>query len=115
MIIDLSTPQIGFGSGNFTVNELGHLVAKGGEQITDWVIADNRLFKNNTRMTSHDFPTQEIGADLPNITNSVAFYAGKESNKNNFYITIKVIYLVNLVKQLVGILILIKWIKIMLE
>ncbi len=67
MIIDLSTPQIGFGSGNFTINEQGHLVAKGGEQIADWIIADNRLYKNNTGMTSHDFPTQEIGADLPNI------------------------------------------------
>jgi hypothetical protein len=30
MIIDLSTPQIGFRSGNFIVNEQGHLVAKGG-------------------------------------------------------------------------------------
>ncbi len=115
MIIDLSTPQIGFGSGNFTVNEQGHLVVKGGGQITGWVIADNRLYKNNTGMSSHDIPAQEIGADLPNITNSVAFYACTESNKNNFYITIKVIYLVNLLKQLVGILILIKWIKIMLE
>ncbi len=86
MIIDLSTPQIGFGSGNFTINEQGHLVAKGGGQIAGWVIADNRFYKNNTGMSSHDFPTQEICADIPNITESVAFYAGTENNKNNFYV-----------------------------
>jgi hypothetical protein len=30
LLIDFSTPQIGFGSGNFTVNKHGHIIAKGG-------------------------------------------------------------------------------------
>jgi hypothetical protein len=29
-------------------------------------------------MSSHDFPTQKIGADLPNITNSVVFMQAKK-------------------------------------
>ena len=87
MIIDLSTPQIGFGSGNFRVNPEGHITAKGGGSIAGWGITDNRLFKNNTGMASENFPASSIGAELPNESASIAFYAGTSDHKNNFYVT----------------------------
>lgn len=43
LLVDLTTPQIIFGNGNFTVNEQGHLTAKGGGSIAGWKISDTRL------------------------------------------------------------------------
>lgn len=43
LLIDLVTPQIKFGSGNFSVNKKGYLVAKGGGSIASWNITDNYL------------------------------------------------------------------------
>jgi hypothetical protein len=44
MKIDLTTPYIKFGSGNFEVNEKGHLTAKGGGSIASWQITDTELY-----------------------------------------------------------------------
>ena len=49
LMIDLSTPQIGFGSGNFTVNSKGQLVARGGGQIAGWTISDDALYKHTNK------------------------------------------------------------------
>lgn len=87
MIIDLSTPQIGFGSGDFTVNKYGHIVAKGGGQIAGWNITDNRLYKENTGMSSSGYGIHQIDATLPKADSTVAFYAGTNNAKNNFYVT----------------------------
>ena len=78
MIIDLSTPQIGFGSGNFTVNKNGHIVAKGGGQIAGWKITDTSLSKDNTGMASSN-----VNFTRPDgISDTKAFYS-----TNNFYAT----------------------------
>ena len=44
MEIDLTTPQIRFGSGNFEVNKEGHLTAKGGGSIAGWQITNTELY-----------------------------------------------------------------------
>lgn len=44
MEIDLTTPQIRFGSGNFEVNKEGHITAKGGGSVAGWQITDNELY-----------------------------------------------------------------------
>lgn len=95
MIIDLSTPQIGFGSGNFTVNQQGHIVAKGGGQIAGWSITDNKLHKNNkVGMASSKETVPTNTSSLKNgDTDTVAFWAGGTLNDNgilksaNFYAT----------------------------
>ena len=43
MCIDLSTPEIRFGTGNFVVNKEGHITAKGGGEIAGWSISDTKL------------------------------------------------------------------------
>lgn len=43
MLIDLTTPRILFGSGNFRVDPNGFLYAKGGGQIAGWKINDYRI------------------------------------------------------------------------
>lgn len=61
LLIDLTTPEIRFGSGNFVVNKDGHITAKGGGTIAGWNIDDDALFtgtKNsasNVQIASKDF------------------------------------------------------------
>ena len=43
MLIDLSTPQIKFGSGKFEVSDQGHLTARGGGSIAGWNIGETQL------------------------------------------------------------------------
>lgn len=43
MLIDLSTPQIKFGSGNFSVTKKGYLHAVGGGDIAGWQITNEEL------------------------------------------------------------------------
>ena len=44
MLIDLTTPQIRFGSGNFSVNKVGHITARGGGSIAGWEIDDHKIW-----------------------------------------------------------------------
>lgn len=44
MEIDLTTPQIRFGSGNFEVNKEGYITAKGGGSIAGWQITNTELY-----------------------------------------------------------------------
>lgn len=62
MQIDLATPQIRFGSGNFVVNSSGHLTASGGGTIAGWNIGTDKLYKDKVGMSSN--------------TSSYAFWAG---------------------------------------
>ena len=61
LLIDLTTPEIKFGSGNFSVNKNGYLTAKGGGSIAGWNIDDDSLFtgiknsSSNVRISSADF------------------------------------------------------------
>ena len=50
MIIDLSTPQIGFGNGNFSVGSGGYLTAKGGGNIAGWTITDDGFVSPGERL-----------------------------------------------------------------
>ena len=43
MLIDLSTPSIEYGNGNFKVNSSGHLTAKGGGAIAGWCIGTETI------------------------------------------------------------------------
>ena len=43
MLINLVEPSIQFGSGNFVVNSIGHLTAKGGGSVAGWKITDTQL------------------------------------------------------------------------
>lgn len=47
MIINLSRPQIYFGSGNFYVTSDGYIHASGGGDIAGWNIKDDRLYTTN--------------------------------------------------------------------
>ena len=49
MLIDLTTPEIRFGSGNFVVTSEGHVTAKGGGSIGGWKIGDTELYSNKTK------------------------------------------------------------------
>lgn len=49
MIINLSEPQIYFGSGNFYVTKDGHIHAGGGGDIAGWKINDTQIYTENER------------------------------------------------------------------
>ena len=99
LLIDLSTPQIGFGNGNFTVNSEGHLIARGGGKIAGWTLADTKLHKDNkVGMASSNETVPTDHAELKNgNSDTVAFWAGGTLNTSganngklksaNFYAT----------------------------
>lgn len=51
MQIDLTTPEIVFGTGNFKVDQFGYLVAKGGGSIAGWLIGDTTLASKDHNLT----------------------------------------------------------------
>ena len=64
MLIDLTTPQIKFGNGNFSVTKDGYLTAKGGgsiagRKIADYTLtaADNSITIQSTSLYSFNFPS----------------------------------------------------------
>ena len=65
MQIDLSTPEIRFGSGRFIVDSSGNLTATGGGNIAGWTIGDDKLYKGKVGMSSNS------AADT-----NIAFWAG---------------------------------------
>ena len=72
MLIDLTVPEIKFGSGNFSVNKEGKLTAKGGGQIAGWTIGDTKLYNTTTGISS---------------SGSYAFWAGNANAANApFYV-----------------------------
>lgn len=68
LLIDLSTPEIKYGSGNFQVDADGHMIAKGGGEIAGWEInntaifnkrfqtSSKTVFRNTTGMNSNPIP-----------------------------------------------------------
>lgn len=81
MLIDLTTPRIIFGSGNFRVDPDGHIYAKGGGEIAGWNIDDTKLYS-----------TAKVGNN-PKITidsSIAAIYSNNKTSmtdtKNGFYI-----------------------------
>ena len=51
LLVDLTTPQIVFGNGNFKVDEHGWLTAKGGGSIAGWTIGTTTLSSKNGTIT----------------------------------------------------------------
>ena len=52
MLIDFQTPQIRFGSGNFSVTKQGYLTAKGGGSVGGWKISDDSLKSSSITLFS---------------------------------------------------------------
>lgn len=69
--IDLTTPYIQFGTGNFSVDANGFLTAKGGGSIAGWNISDTALYKGQVGISS----------DNSNSSN-IAFWAGSSNSSN---------------------------------
>lgn len=63
MMIDLTTPEIKYGSGNFSVNSQGHLTAKGGGSIAGWNIANNGLWTGKTSATDNTHTGAWLGSN----------------------------------------------------
>jgi len=61
MLIDLSTPEIKFGTGNFKVTKEGHITAKGGGEIAGWTINDTQIFKNKIYIDSGTVKEKDDG------------------------------------------------------
>lgn len=59
MLIDFTTPQIKFGTGNFSVSPDGYLTAKGGGQIAGWHINDNEFYNENVYIRSSNYGTEQ--------------------------------------------------------
>lgn len=110
MLIDLSTPEIKFGTGNFHVTSDGHITAKGGGTIAGWKINNHAIFsadgKTSFNQTSHQ--DSKIGISSEQTTNpkkrtvktpsnpdgiekTLAFWAGSEldgaTKKDSFFVT----------------------------
>ena len=93
MLIDLSTPSIRFGSGNFSVTKEGFLTAKGGGDIAGWHIDDYKIYKEKTGMSSVDEPVEgatyrdvkipTADAEYANDNKIIAFWAGT----NKFFVS----------------------------
>lgn len=90
LMIDLSTPQIGFGSGAFYVNSSGHIHAAGGGDIAGWQVGIDSIHKdtNSTHVGMRSGTSNDINVNVPTGDGSAskarAFYAGQN---NNFYVT----------------------------
>lgn len=83
MEIDLTTPQIRFGSGNFEVNKEGHITAKGGGSIAGWQITDTELYSSDPyteRKLTLDSANTKIYSGLKTAldSNTVGFHLSPE-------------------------------------
>lgn len=80
MEINLTTPQIRFGSGNFEVSKEGYLTAKGGGSLAGWCMTNTELY------SPAPYANRKITLDSENIK----IYSGTKnihnSNKNGFYL-----------------------------
>ena len=82
MLIDLSTPAIKWGNGNFSVDADGHLIAKGGGEIAGWKISDTKLYSAAEVSTGH--PKITLDSDLPAVYSNDK--TAMTSTRNGFYI-----------------------------
>ena len=84
LLIDLSTPQILFGSGNFSVDSKGWLVAKGGGSIAGWNI--KQTVNSNNQVTAN-----YLSGGALTLNSNGSIYSnnhGSLTNKNNgFFIS----------------------------
>lgn len=83
MEIDLTTPQIRFGSGNFEVNKEGHITAKGGGSIAGWQVTDTELYSPspylNRKLTLDSANTKIYSGTKTTLdSNTVGFHLSPE-------------------------------------
>lgn len=64
MLIDLTSPKINFGTGNFSVNSSGYLTAKGGGSIAGWKISNNRLTSINDKVFLNSLSEKADGTSI---------------------------------------------------
>ena len=95
MLLDLVTPSILFGTGNFSVNKDGHLIAKGGGSIAGWQISNTDLYSSNKKIYLNSSTPAIYGqSDASKLHNSLTstnngFYLGPtgESIGSKFYVS----------------------------
>ena len=79
MQIDLTTPKIEFGSGNFIVTPEGHVTAKGGGSIAGWQIGDTTLKSSDGNVTLDSQNTKIYGHGHSTLDNTTdGFYLGPD-------------------------------------
>lgn len=83
MLIDLTTPEIKFGSGNFSVDKDGYITAKGGGSIAGWEISDYKLTSDTLTLRSK-FEDKDKG-----INEEPAIYSknGLNNTATGFYLS----------------------------
>ena len=67
MLIDLTTPEIKFGSGNFSVDKDGYITAKGGGSIAGWKISNDKLTSGKLTLRSKSGSIEENNYKGPAI------------------------------------------------
>lgn len=80
-MIDLTTPEIRWGNGNFIVNTNGHIIAKGGGKIAGWSIDDTALFTGNKDVSSN---VQIASSDFTRTINGTQRTNWRMAFSNNF-------------------------------
>ena len=68
MIIDLTTPQIYFGNGNFYVTDTGHIHAAGGGNIAGWEIGTQKIYESGSLKETRSVLYSNIGKSNGRIT-----------------------------------------------
>ena len=95
MLINLTKPEIRFGTGNFIVSKEGHITAKGGGNIAGWNINDTQIYKNNlyidsgTEKTTTNTQGQQVSYTSYGIysgTSSSSVHDTISSTKSGFYL-----------------------------
>jgi len=76
LLVDLTTPQIVFGNGNFKVDEHGWLTSKGGGTIAGWKISNDHLTSASNSITLHSNGTLYAGTHSSLTNTANGFYIG---------------------------------------
>lgn len=85
MLIDLTTPKIEWGNGNFSVDKNGHLIAKGGGSIAGYTITDYNLYSTSgdgvgmSSTSGHGYAFW-AGAKSPDLSGNAPFRVGHDGS-----------------------------------
>lgn len=88
LLINLTKPQIRYGNGNFSVNNNGHLIAKGGGQIAGWDINDYDLTAKDGSITLHSSQLTDPSLPFDDDTNPYIpgrIYSDRHETLTNTY------------------------------
>lgn len=82
LLINLTKPEIRYGSGDFSVDQNGHLIAKGGGNIAGWQIKDKYLQSENNSLTLRS-TTETVTVDGQNVSIPPAIYSENHKTLRN--------------------------------